>query len=83
MGRTLAPGGEHPQDFLQAVANGVALNLLGILALDSFRRRRMPQLVAVLLLGGLPIAILATKTRAVWLAFTGSLVALTITSPSP
>lgn len=68
--------------FLQAVANGVALNLLGILALDSFRRGRLPRLLTVALLGGLPVAILATKTRAVWLAFAASLMALTLVSPS-
>ena len=27
--------------FLQAVANGVTLNLLGLVALDSYRRRRL------------------------------------------
>ncbi len=54
--------------FLQAVANGVTLNLLGIVALDSFRRRRWPFLVP-LCLTGLPLAVLATKTRAVWLSF--------------
>jgi putative inorganic carbon (HCO3(-)) transporter len=54
--------------FLQAVANGVTLNLLGIVALDSFRRRRWPFLVP-LCLAGLPVAVLATRTRAVWLSF--------------
>ena len=36
--------------FLQAVANGVTLNLLGLVALDSFRRRRLKGLSALLLL---------------------------------
>jgi putative inorganic carbon (hco3(-)) transporter len=55
--------------FLQAVANGVSLNLLGLLALQSFLRRRIHGSWAVLLLAMLPVAILATMTRAVWLSF--------------
>ncbi len=66
--------------FLQAVANGVALNLLGLLALDAFRRRRLPWPVALLFLSTLPIAILATKTRAVWLSFAASVLILLFTS---
>jgi O-antigen ligase len=62
--------------FLQAVANGVALNLLGLIALDSFRRRRVRGLFAALLVIGLPLAIMATKTRAVWLSFAASIVAI-------
>jgi O-Antigen ligase len=62
--------------FLQAVANGVALNLLGLIALDSFRRRRLRGLFAALLVIGLPLAIMATKTRAVWLSFAASIVAI-------
>jgi O-antigen ligase len=54
---------------LQAVANGVSLNLLGLLALHSFLRGRMRGIKGVLLLASLPIAILATMTRAVWLSF--------------
>jgi putative inorganic carbon (hco3(-)) transporter len=57
---------------LQAVANGVSLNLLGILALHAFLRRRIHGLPAALLLISLPLAILATMTRAVWLSFAGS-----------
>lgn len=34
--------------FLQAVANGVALNLLGLLAFNSFRRKRLRALLALL-----------------------------------
>lgn len=59
--------------FLQAVANGVSLNLLGLLALDLVRRR-LRGLGAVLLLAALPLAIVATKTRAVWISFAASLV---------
>lgn len=66
--------------FLQAVANGVALNLLGLLALDSFRRRRLRGVLALLLLISLPLAILATKTRAVWLSFVLSIVAVAFLS---
>ena len=62
--------------FLQAVANGVALNLLGLIALDSFRRRRLRGIFAAGLLAGFPLAILATKTRAVWLSFAVSIMAL-------
>ena len=62
--------------FLQAVANGVALNLLGLIALDSFRRRRLRGVLAALLVIGLPLAIMATKTRAVWLSFAASIAAL-------
>jgi len=54
---------------LQAVANGVSLNLLGVLALHSFLRGRMRGIKGALLLAALPIAVLATMTRAVWLSF--------------
>jgi O-antigen ligase len=66
--------------FLQAVANGVALNLLALVALDSFRRRRLPRLLAAFFFLLLPFAILATKTRAVWLSFALSVSALAIVS---
>jgi O-antigen ligase len=68
--------------FLQAVANGLALNMLGLIALDSFRRHRLPKLPAILLLAALPLAIIATKTRAVWLSFAGSILWLMFFSPS-
>ena len=58
--------------FLQAVANGVTLNMLGLLALDAYRRRRIHGVFGIALLVALPVAILATKTRAVWLSFLGS-----------
>jgi putative inorganic carbon (hco3(-)) transporter len=61
---------------LQAVANGVSLNLLGVLALHSFLRGRMRGIKAALLLASLPIAIMATMTRAVWLSFAVSIAIL-------
>ena len=54
---------------LQAVANGVSLNLLGLIALHSLLRGKIRGIKAVVLLASLPIAILATMTRAVWLSF--------------
>jgi O-antigen ligase len=68
--------------FLQAVANGVALNLLGLVALNSFRRKRLRGGLALLFLVALPLAIVATKTRAVWLSFAGSILVLLFFSPS-
>ena len=61
---------------LQAVANGVSLNLLGLLALHAYRRGSVRGVEAVAVLASLPIAILATMTRAVWLSFTGTVLAL-------
>jgi hypothetical protein len=54
--------------FLQAVANGVCLNLLGIIALDSFRRGRLRGVAAWGMFLAVPLALLATKTRAVWIS---------------
>ncbi|HEX4487438.1 MAG TPA: O-antigen ligase family protein [Terriglobales bacterium] len=68
--------------FLQAVANGVTLNLLGLLALNAFRRGRLRGGMAMALLGALPIAILATKTRAVWLSFALSILIVPFTCQS-
>jgi O-antigen ligase len=68
--------------FLQAVANGLALNMLGLIAMDSFRRHRLPSLLAVALFTALPLAIVATKTRSVWLSFVGSILWLMCLSPS-
>jgi len=62
---------------LQAVANGVSLNLLGLLAWHSLRRGTVRGLKAGLLLGSVPLAIVATMTRAVWLSF-GATVLLVI-----
>ncbi|MFZ0772308.1 MAG: O-antigen ligase family protein [Candidatus Sulfotelmatobacter sp.] len=58
---------------LQAVANGVSLNLLGLLALHAVLRGRIRGLKAAILLASLPVAILATMTRAVWLSFAVSM----------
>jgi len=65
---------------LQAVANGVSLNLLGVLALHAFLRGRIRGLRAILLLFSLPVAILATMTRAVWLSSAGSVAILSFRS---
>jgi putative inorganic carbon (hco3(-)) transporter len=62
--------------FLQAVANGVSLNLLGVLAVHAYLRRRIQGLGAAVLLSSVPVAILATMTRAVWLSFIGSVAVL-------
>jgi len=59
--------------FLQAVANGVSLNLLGILVLVLPQKNRT---LGWLLWVGLPVAILATMTRAVWIAFVASTLVL-------
>ena len=59
--------------FLQAVANGITLHLLGLMALDRFRRQRLGGVTSLLLFAALPIAILATMTRAVWLSFVVSI----------
>jgi len=63
---------------LQAVANGVSLNMLGVLALHAFLRGRIRGLKAAVLLGSLPVAILATMTRAVWLSFAVSVAVLIV-----
>src|SRR5579863_2039447 len=68
--------------FLQAVANGVALNLLGLLALNACRRKRLRGAVSLLFMVALPLAIVATKTRAVWLSFALSILVLLFFSPS-
>ena len=65
---------------LQAVANGVSLNLLGLLAWHSFRRGTLRGAKAALLLGSVPVAILATMTRAVWLSFGATMLLLIVRS---
>jgi O-antigen ligase len=65
---------------LQAVANGVSLNVLWLLAVHSYRRGRMRGIKATILLASVPIAILATMTRAVWLSFAGSALAVVFLS---
>ena len=62
--------------FLQAVANGVSLNLLGLVAFHAYRRGSARGIKIVLLLASVPFAILATMTRAVWLSFAASVIAL-------
>lgn len=54
--------------FLQAVANGMCLNIFALVAVHSFRRRKVRGVVGIALLLLVPLAILATKTRAVWLS---------------
>ncbi len=66
--------------FLQAVANGMSLNLLGLLAVHAYRRGSARGAKMVLLLASVPIAILATMTRTVWLSFAGSTIALVFLS---
>jgi O-antigen ligase len=69
--------GFHPDrargPFLQAVANGVSLNMLGILAIALFPERKT---VVNFLWLILPLAVLATMTRAVWISFAASTVIL-------
>ncbi|MGC2474610.1 MAG: O-antigen ligase family protein [Candidatus Sulfotelmatobacter sp.] len=65
---------------LQAVANGVSLNILAIFAWHAYKRGRRRGAVIVGLLASVPVAILATMTRAVWLSFAGSVVALILLS---
>jgi putative inorganic carbon (HCO3(-)) transporter len=59
--------------FLQAVANGVSLNILGIVVLALSQKRKI---VVGLLWLVLPLAVLATMTRAVWISFAVSIVVL-------
>lgn len=68
---------------LQAVANGVSLNVLGLVALHSYMRAKMRRTAVAVLLAGVPIAILATLTRAVWLSFAGALLAIVFLSWQP
>ncbi|MBZ5664841.1 MAG: O-antigen ligase family protein [Acidobacteriia bacterium] len=69
--------GFHPDrargPFLQAVANGVSLNILGILASALAPARKI---VVKLLWLALPLAVLATMTRAVWISFAVSSIVL-------
>lgn len=61
---------------LQAVANGVSLNMLGVLAFHALLRKRLRGIRAIILLLAVPVAILATMTRAVWLSFVVSMAVL-------
>src|ERR1700676_5401172 len=67
---------------LQAVANGVSLNMLGLLALHAYQRGRARGIKIAILLASVPIAILATMTRAVWLSFAGTVIVLIFRSES-
>ncbi|HLV89110.1 MAG TPA: O-antigen ligase family protein [Candidatus Sulfotelmatobacter sp.] len=67
---------------LQAVANGVSLNLLALITLHAYRRNSIHGVKAALVLLSVPVAILATMTRAVWLAFAGTVVACIVLSKS-
>jgi len=60
---TISPGGP----------NGVSLNILGILVLALPQKRKDRRQIAVV---ALPVAILATMTRAVWIAFAFSAMVL-------
>lgn len=62
--------------FLQAVPNGVSLNILALLVLHGYRRGTLRSGITLAVLASVPIAILATMTRAVWLSFAGSLLGL-------
>ena len=66
--------------FLQAVANGVTLNLLGLFAIERYRGGKLSGIWSLLLLCTLPLAIVATKTRAVWVAFAVSILWLMLRS---
>ena len=63
---------------LQAVANGVSLIVLGLVALHSYIRGKMRRTAIAVLLAAVPIAILATLTRAVWLSFAAALLAVAL-----
>jgi putative inorganic carbon (hco3(-)) transporter len=69
--------GFHPDrargPFLQAVANGVSLNILGILVIALPQGRKA---IVRLLWLVLPVAVLATMTRAVWISFAVSTIVL-------
>lgn len=65
---------------LQAVANGVSLNILGLIALHAYRRRTVNRFKLGVLLASVPVAILATMTRAVWLSFAGAIIVLILLS---
>ncbi len=74
--------GIHPDrargPFLQAIPNGVTLILLGLVTIDLYRHGRLPTVLACPLLIALPVAILATMTRAVWISFALSILWLLV-----
>jgi len=55
--------------FLQAVANGTALVMLGLLCHYWFQKKKTRGGRTLLFFAPLPIAVLLTMTRAVWLSF--------------
>ncbi len=63
---------------LQAVANGVSLNMLGLLAWHAFRRGKFRGMKAWLLLASVPVASLAPMPRAVWLSLAGTILVLMV-----
>jgi hypothetical protein len=69
--------------FLQAVANGLCINLLGLVALDSFRRKVLRGLLAAVFFLAVPLALLATKTRSVWIASVLSVIYLIFQASTP
>ena len=66
--------------FLQAVANGVSLNILGLVALNAFCRGGLPRSLAAIFAAAVPLALLATKTRAVWISAAFTVAALIVFS---
>lgn len=68
--------------FLQAVANGVSLNILGLVALNVLRTGIFRRTRALLLFVAVPLALLATKTRAVWLSAALSVAYLAFFGPT-
>jgi O-antigen ligase len=68
---------------LQAVANGVSLNILALLAVHAYQRASVGRKKVLVVLLSVPLAIVATMTRAVWLAAAGSAVAVLVRSGSP
>lgn len=66
--------------FIQAVANGTALTMLALLAWYYWKRRHFRGVLAALFAATLPFAIVATLTRAVWLAFACSFALVTLNS---
>jgi putative inorganic carbon (hco3(-)) transporter len=66
--------------FLQAVANGTSIIFLGLVVFYWFHKRNYKGLYPTLLLFAIPIAIIATMTRAIWLSFLGSIALIIIGS---
>jgi putative inorganic carbon (hco3(-)) transporter len=68
--------------FLQAVANGVSIVLLGLIALNRYRRGRLRGVFALTFALIVPAAVLATKTRSVWISFALAVISLWVFSSS-